>query len=113
MESIFIKCGNCDRITGLILKVETVKEMSTRFVLNTKWHHVDLSWIISSSKQINYFIKKKNNPDWLNNGPRYNKAKMLGLNSFITITKIEKKGSRSYDFFQTNTNYEIQTTYSR
>ena len=25
VESIFIKCSNCDRITGLLLKVKTVK----------------------------------------------------------------------------------------
>ena len=64
--------------------------MSTKFVLNTKWHHVGLSWIISSSKQIKYDTKENNHPDWLNKGPWYNTAKMLGLNSFITITKLKK-----------------------
>ena len=91
MESIFIKCSNCDRSTGLILKVKTVKEMSTKFVLNTKLHHVSLSWIIYSSKQMKYDTKENNHPDWLYKGPRYNTAKMLGLNSFITIMKFKNK----------------------
>ena len=90
MKSVPIKCSNCDRSTLLLLKVKIVKEMSTKFVLNTKWYHVDLSWIIYSSKKINYDIKENNHPDWLNKVPRYNTAKMLGLNSFITIMKIEK-----------------------
>ena len=65
--------------------------MSTKFVLNQKWHHMGLSWIIYSIKQMKYDIKENNHPDWLNNGPRYNTAKMFGLNSFITIVKLEKK----------------------
>ena len=93
MESIFIKYSNCDRSTGLLLKVKTVKEMSTKFVLNTKLHHVGLSWIISSSKQMKYDIKENNHPDWLNNGPRYNTAKMLCLNYFIAIMRFLKNGS--------------------
>ena len=58
-----------------------------------------------------YDNKVNNHPDWLNKGPRYNTAKMLGLKYFITIMKLEKKGSWSYEkVVQTNTNYEIQTT---
>ena len=66
--------------------------MSTKFVLNTKLHHVGFSWIISSSKQIKYDIKENNHPDWLDKGPQYNTAKILGLNSFITIMKLDKNG---------------------
>ena len=111
MESIFIKCINCDISTGLLLKVKTVKEMGTKFVLNKKLHHVDFSWIISSRNQTKYDIKENNHPNWLNKGPRYNTAKMLGLNSFITIMKLDKKITHeAMKFFQTNTNYEIQTT---
>ena len=65
--------------------------MSIGFVLNTKLHHVGLSWIISSIKKMKYDIKENNHPDWLNKDPRYNTAKMLGLNSFITMIKLEKK----------------------
>ena len=74
MEYIAIKCSNCDKSTGLILKVKIIKEMSTKFVLNKKLHHVGLSWINSSRKQMKYDIKENNNPDWLNKGPRYNTA---------------------------------------
>ena len=69
MESIFIKCSNCDKSAGFLLWVKTVKEMSTKFVLNKKWHHVGLSWITSSSKKMKYYIKDNNHPDWLNKGP--------------------------------------------
>ena len=93
MESIFIKCRNCDRRTGLLLNVKTVKEMSTKFVLNTILHYVGLSWIISSIKQMKYDIRENNHPDWLNKVPRYNTAEMLSLNSFITIMKLYKNGS--------------------
>ena len=64
--------------------------MSTKFVLNTKLHNVGLSWIIYSSKKNRYDIKENNHPDWLNKGPRYNTAKMLGLNYFIKIMKLDK-----------------------
>ena len=33
-----------------------------------------------------YDIKENNHTDWLNKGPRYNTAKMLGLNTLMTIT---------------------------
>ena len=58
-----------------------------------------------------YDIKENKHPDWLNKGPQYITAKILGLSSFITMMKSEKNGSLSYaKKFQTNTNYEIQTT---
>ena len=44
-----------------------------------------------SSKPMKYNIKENNHPDWLNKGPRYKTDKMLGLNSFITIMKLDKK----------------------
>ena len=68
--------------------------MSTKFVLNTKWHHVGLSWIILSSKQMKYDIKENNHPDWLNKGSQQNTANMLGLNPFITIMNQKKKWLR-------------------
>ena len=59
-------------------------------MLNAKLHYVGLSWIISSSNQIKYYIKVNIHPDWVNKVPRYNTSKMLGLNSFITIIKLDK-----------------------
>ena len=49
-----------------------------------------LSWIIYSRKQFKYDIKENNYPGWWNKGPWYNTSKILGLNSFITITKFKK-----------------------
>ena len=71
--------------------------MSTTFVLNKKLHHLGLSWIIPSSKRMKYQIKENNHPDWLNKGTRYNTYKMLGLNSFIKVMKLDKNGSCSYE----------------
>ena len=65
--------------------------MRTKFVLNTKLHHVGLSWIISLSNQIKYEIKGNNHPDWLNKGQRYKPDIMLVLKSFITMMKLDKK----------------------
>ena len=93
MESIFIKCRNFDGSTGLLLKVKTVKETRNKSVLNMRLHHVGLSRIIYSSRQMKYDIKENNNLYWLNKGPRYNTAQTLGLNSFITIMKLDKNGS--------------------
>ena len=42
-------------------------------MLNSVFNHVDLSWIISSNKQMKYETEE-NNPDWLNKGPWYNTA---------------------------------------
>ena len=64
--------------------------MRTKFLLNTKCHDVGLFWIISSSKKMINGIKENNHPDWLNKVPRYNTANILGLNSFITMMKLEK-----------------------
>ena len=67
--------------------------MSTKILLNKELHHVGLSWIFVSSKQMKYDIKENNHPDWLNKGARYNISKMLGLNYFITMMQLDKNGS--------------------
>ena len=88
MEYIFIKCGNCDRNTCLLLKVTNsqindhyifvkYKISSCGFVLDNFFKQADETWYI----YINYL-------DWLNKGPQYNTAKMLGLKAFITIIKL-------------------------
>ena len=74
MGAIAIKCINCDRSTGLFLKVKTVKDIITKFVWNKVFHHVGLSCIISPDKQMEYEIKENNHHGWLNKGPRYNTA---------------------------------------
>ena len=52
-----------------------------------------LSWIFYSSKQMKYDDKEDNRPGWLDKGTWYKTAKMLGLNSFIKIMKLDKNGS--------------------
>ena len=73
MESI-ANCSNFYRSTDSLLKVKTVKEMIPKLVLNTVFHHVNLSCIISSNKQMKYYTKEHNHPYWLNKGQRYNTA---------------------------------------
>ena len=48
--------------------------MITKLMLNTVFHHVGLSWIISSSNKIKYGTKENYHTDRLNKGPRYNTA---------------------------------------
>ena len=63
---------NCNKETGLYLRNTTIEEMITKFVLNTILHHVVMSWIICSNKEIFYEIDERNNTDWSNKGPWYN-----------------------------------------
>ena len=58
-----------------IFKDTTVEEMITKFVQNTIFHYVGISWIICSNKEIFYEIDKINPADWLNKGPWYNSDK--------------------------------------
>ena len=48
------------------------KNIVTLFVLNKLSHHVGMSWIIEPNEQLNYDIYK-HNPDWITDGPWYNK----------------------------------------
>ena len=45
----------------------------TQFVLNSVLHHLGLSWIIYSNKQMKYETEE-NNSDWVNKGTWYNTA---------------------------------------
>ena len=68
--------------------------MITKFVLNTVLHHVGLSRIIHSKKQMKYYIKENNHPDWVNKGPRYSTSicyKWQGTVFDDFIRKIIKK----------------------
>ena len=49
LDAIAIRCINCKKETGLFLRNSTFEEMITKFVLNAIWHHVSMSWIISSN----------------------------------------------------------------
>ena len=54
---VSLKCINCKKETGL--DAETgfsgfYDEVITQFVLNAMLHHVGMSWIISSKKEMDY-----------------------------------------------------------
>ena len=69
--------------------------MITRFVLNAVLHHVGLSWIISSNKQIKYYIEESN-PDWLNKFPWYNTAIYYKLHG--TVFEYSIRNARTYRY---------------
>ena len=63
LDVISIRCIYCKRETGLFLKNTTFDEIITIFVLNAILHHVDMSCISSSNKEIKYEIDKNNHQD--------------------------------------------------
>ena len=98
---ISIRCINCKIETGLFLKNTTLDEMITKFVLNTILHHVDMSWIISSNKEMNYEIDENNHQGWWNKGPWYNTSICLKFNGsmledFITHARTDRYNIMCY-----------------
>ena len=68
--------------------------MITKFLLDAILHHVGMSWIICSNKEMKYEIDKSNHQDWLNKGPWYNIATCSRLYGslfeyFITHTRTD------------------------
>ena len=57
--------------------------MITKFVLNAILHHVGMSWMISSNKEMQYEIDENNHQDWLNKGLWYNTYISLKLHGSI------------------------------
>ena len=95
MDVIYIRCINCKRKTGLFLKNTTFHEMITKFVLNKTLHHVGMSWIISSNKEMKYEIGEHNNQDCFNICPWYNAYIFLKLHGimfeyFITHARTDR-----------------------
>ena len=91
VEIITIRCINCKKETGLYLINSTFEEIITKFVLNAILHHVGMSWIICSNKEMKYEIDEINHQYWLNKGPWYNTdicSKLYGemFEAFITHT---------------------------
>ena len=77
LDIVSLKCINCKKETGL--NEETgyngfYDEVINQFVLNAMLHHVGMSWIISSKKEIDSdnFTNSKN-LEWFDTGPWYNK----------------------------------------
>ena len=58
-------------------------------------HHVGMSWIISSNKEMEYEMNKTNNQDWFNKVPWYNTSicqKLHGsrFDDFITQARTDR-----------------------
>ena len=64
LDVVSLRCINCKRETGLFLKNNTFDETFTKFVLNAILHHVGMSWIISSNKEMKYEMDENNHQDW-------------------------------------------------
>ena len=70
-------------------------------MLNAIMNHVDMSWIISSNKEMNYETEENNHQDWLNKGLWYNKSIYLKLHGsmfedFITYARTDRYNLMCY-----------------
>ena len=57
LDTVSLKCTNCQKETGLKTKSGFKKfngKVITPFVMNAMLHHVGMSWIISSKKEMDY-----------------------------------------------------------
>ena len=59
-----VSCIICKEETGLYLRKSTLEETITKFLLDAILHHVGMSLIICSNKEIKYEIEEINDPDW-------------------------------------------------
>ena len=90
---VSLKCINCKRETGIDPETSfswVFDELITKLVLNTILHHVGMSWIIRSNKEMNYEIDENNHQNLLNKGPWYNTSicsKLHGSRFEIFITQ--------------------------
>ena len=63
LDIISLNCTNCKRETGLDSEKNfswLIDEVITKFVLNSILHHVGMSWITSSNKEMKYEMNGKN-----------------------------------------------------
>ena len=99
LDTVSLKSINCKKET--VLNPETsftwlYDEIITKFVLNAMLHHVGMSWMISSNKEICYEINTESNRLYcLNKGPWYNikicsKLHGIRLEDFITQTRTDQ-----------------------
>ena len=70
-------------------------------MLNEILHHVSMSWIISSNKEMKYDTNKNNHQDWLNKCPWYNTSicqKLHGsrFENFITQARTDRYNLMCY-----------------
>ena len=76
VDEVSLMCINCKKSTGLIPKSgkEFYDKTITTFVIISMLHHVGMSWMISSKKEMDYdnFTNTKNF-GWFETGPWHNK----------------------------------------
>ena len=92
LDVFSIKCINCKRETGLNSTTNftwVYDEIVTKCVLNAILHHVGISWIMISNREMEYEMNKTHHQDLLNKGPWYNTSICLKLHesrfeNFIT-----------------------------
>ena len=69
LDVVSLRCIYCKRETCLFLNNNnSFDEMITKFLLNAILHHVGMTWIISSNKEMKYEMDKNNHQYWLNKG---------------------------------------------
>ena len=104
LDIVSFKCINCKRETGLDSETSfswVFDEVIPKFVLNEILHHVVMSWIISSYKEMDYEMDKNNHQDWLNKGPWYNTSIYLKLHGsrfedFVTQARTDRYNLMCY-----------------
>ena len=105
LEALSVKCINCKRETGLNQETRftwVYDEIVTKFVLNAILHHISMSWIISSNREMEYEINAESNHlDWLNKGPWYNRnicSKLHGsrFEAFIAQARTDRYNLMCY-----------------
>ena len=75
--------------------------MIYKFVLKEILHHVGISWIICSNREMKYKIDEINHPDWLNRDPWYKPAIYSRFHGslfeyFITHERIDRYNIMCY-----------------
>ena len=99
VDEVSLICINCQKETCLKSKTgfkEFYDKVITPFVMNAMLHHVGMSWIIFSKKEMDYdnFTNSKN-LNWFDTGPWHNEnicSKLHGttFEGFITQTRTDR-----------------------
>ena len=104
LDVLSINCIHCKIEIGLNSKTNftwVYYEIVTKFVLNAMLHHVGMSWIIRSNREMEYEMNETNHQDWLNKGPWYNTSicsKLHGsrFEDFITQARTDRYNLMCY-----------------
>ena len=102
-EIIFSGCQVCQLTsTANICQYQLIFFTVTKWFGFHSWYlfeqlfHVGLSWIISSNKQMKYYIKDNNHPDCLSKGPRIkDHMKTIGIDQSVS-----NRDSFKHNFFK-------------